>query len=141
MILYMYIAPGQGHTIPCDKLLMSTESFHHFVHLLQGYKKKSDFKHIFNDFIYVYSPEAKADNPLRIHFWCQQKALITLPVCCRFKNNCFEVQFYIHFFMFHHMYIAPGRGKQSIGDKILMTTEMPFLFAYMLQVSNDLIKI
>ena len=33
--------------------------------------------------------------------------------------------------MFHHIYIAPG-----IGDKILMTTEMPFLFARVLQVSK-----
>ena len=38
--------------------------------------------------------------------------------------------------MFHHMYIAPGRGRQSIRDKILMTTERPFLFAHMLQVSK-----
>ena len=36
--------------------------------------------------------------------------------------------------MFLHIYIAPGRGRQSIGDKILMTTERPF--AHMLQVSN-----
>ena len=38
--------------------------------------------------------------------------------------------------MFHHMHIAQGRGRQSIGDKILMTTERPFLFAHMLQVSK-----
>ena len=38
--------------------------------------------------------------------------------------------------MFFHMYIAPGRGRQHIGEKILMTTEMPFLFAQMLQVSK-----
>ena len=34
------------------------------------------------------------------------------------------------------MYIAPGRGRQSTGDKILMTTERPFLFAHMLQDSK-----
>ena len=38
--------------------------------------------------------------------------------------------------MFHHIYIALGKGRQSIGDKILMTTERPFLFAHMLQVSK-----
>ena len=38
--------------------------------------------------------------------------------------------------MFHHMYIASGRGRQSIGDKSLMTIERPFLFAHMLQVSK-----
>ena len=35
---------------------MSTESPYHLSHLLQVYKNKSDFMHIFNDFIYVYSP-------------------------------------------------------------------------------------
>ena len=39
-------------------------------------------------------------------------------------------------FMFHHMYIALDRVRQSIGDKILMTTERPFLFAHMLQISK-----
>ena len=38
--------------------------------------------------------------------------------------------------MFHHMYIALSRGRQSNGDKILMTTERPFLFTHMLQVSK-----
>ena len=47
-------------------------------------KKKSDFWHIFNDFIYVWL--AKADNPLGTNFWYQQKALIILPICCRFKK-------------------------------------------------------
>ena len=31
-------------------------------------KRKSDFIHIFNDFIYVYSPGARADNPLETNF-------------------------------------------------------------------------
>ena len=35
MILYMYIAPGQGQTDPGDKVLMSTEMSCHFIHLLQ----------------------------------------------------------------------------------------------------------
>ena len=32
------------------------------------------------------------------------------------------------------MYMAPGRGRQPIGDKNFMTTERPFLFAHKLQV-------
>ena len=40
------------------------------------------------------------------------------------------------FCFFFHMYIAPGRGRQPIGDKTFMTTERPFLFAHMLQVSK-----
>ena len=38
--------------------------------------------------------------------------------------------------VFFHMYIAPGRGRQPIGDKKFMTTERPFLFAHTLQVSK-----
>ena len=38
MLLYMYIAPGQGSPY--------------------------DFKHILNDFIHVYSPKARTVNPL-----------------------------------------------------------------------------
>ena len=35
MILYMYVAPGQGQTAQVDKVLMSTETSCHFIHLLQ----------------------------------------------------------------------------------------------------------
>ena len=67
----MYIAAGQGQTTPGDKILMSTETSCHFGHLLQVSKKKilkSDFIHIFHDFIHVYSPGAGPDNPLGTKF-------------------------------------------------------------------------
>ena len=35
MSLYMYIAPGHGQTPPGEKVLMSTETSCHFIHLLQ----------------------------------------------------------------------------------------------------------
>ena len=59
-------------------------------------------------------------------------------LCCRFKKIALKSDFMYIFFMFHHiyMYTVPGMGRQSIGDKILMTTERPFLFAHMLQVSK-----
>ena len=90
MILYMYIAPGQGQTTPWGRT-----------------------------------------------FDVNTKPLSLCPFVTGLKKKCFEVRFSVHFFfMFHHMYIAPGRGRQYIGDKILMTTEMPFLFAHMLEVSK-----
>ena len=65
MILYMYIAPGQGLTTPwgrkfdVNRNILSLRSF------VASFKKislKSDFIHfIFHDFIYVYSPRAGAD--------------------------------------------------------------------------------
>ena len=140
MLLYMYIAPGQGHTTPWGQMLLLTESPYHFAHSLQVLKQ-SLWSMILNKFLMisyiVYSPGARADNPLWTNFWCQQKVYITLPICCRFKKKiALKSDFVYIFFMFHHMYIAPGRGWQSIRDKILMTTERPFRFAHMLQVSK-----
>ena len=39
MILYMYIAPGQGLTTPWDEILMTTGMSCHFGHVLQVSKK------------------------------------------------------------------------------------------------------
>ena len=38
------------------------------------------------------------------------------------------------FFMFFHMYIAPGRGRQTPVVKILMSTERPYHFDHLLIV-------
>ena len=77
MILYMYIAPGQGHTAPGDKVLMSTEMPCHFIHLLQVQKmsSKSDFIHFFHDLIHIYSPGAGADSPRGQNFYFNRKVL------------------------------------------------------------------
>ena len=67
MILYMYIAPGQGLTALEDKILMSTGtlilSLRSFVASFKKISLKSDFIHFFHDFIHVYSPWAGADSP------------------------------------------------------------------------------
>ena len=73
---------------------MSTGTSCHFGHLLQVKTKislKSDFIHFFHDLIHVYSLGAGADSPQGTKFWCQQKGLITLPICCKFQRNLFEV--------------------------------------------------
>ena len=87
---------------------------------------------------YVYSPRAEADNPLGTNVDVNRKCLSLCPYVASFKTislkSDFIEVFFFFFFMFFHMYIAPGRGRQHIGDKILMTTERPFLFAHMLHV-------
>ena len=80
MILYMYIAPGQGDTTPWGQ----TFDVNRKPIRCKFKKKKSDFIHILM-ILYMYI--------------------------------CFTI-----------MYIAPDRGRQSIGDKLLMTRETPFLF-------------
>ena len=71
MILYMYIAAGQGQSTPGDKILMSTETSCHFAQLLHVSKKSLwslILYNFFHDFIHVYSPGAWADNPLVTKF-------------------------------------------------------------------------
>ena len=90
-----------------------------------------------NAFIHVYSPKAGADNPLGTNVDVNRKPLSLCPFVASFKTIYLKSDFiHFFFFMFFHMYIAPGRGRQHIGDKILMTTERHFLFAHMLQVSK-----
>ena len=44
---------------------------------------------------------------------------------------------FIHFFHdLMHVYIAPGQGQTAPGDKILMSTERPYHFTHLLQVSK-----
>ena len=103
IILYMYIAPGQGQTNPWGQILMSTESSYHFDHLLQVSKKSLWILILytfFNVFPHVYNPGAGADNPLWTKFWCQQKGLVTLPICCKFQKNIFEIWLYTYFCLF-----------------------------------------
>ena len=90
----------------------------------------------FNTFIHVYSPRAWADNTLGTNVDVNRKPLLLCPFVASFKTISLKSDFIHVFFMFFHMYIALGRVRQHSEDKILMTTERPFLFAYMLQVSK-----
>ena len=134
MLLYMYIASGQGQTTPWGQMLMSTDCPYHFAHLLQVLKQslKYDFQHILNDFIHVYSPRAGIDNSLGTKFWCQQKFLITLPICCQFKKISLKSDFLPVFYVFY----SSRQGQITHWDKNFMTTERPFLYDHMLQVSK-----
>ena len=68
----------------------------------------------FNAFIHVYSLRAGANNPLGTNFWCQQKALITLPIRSKFKKR--NLILYT-FLMILYMYIAPGQGQTNPWGK------------------------
>ena len=116
---YMCIQPrGRGRQPPGDKVLISTELSRHFIHLWQFSKKclwSLILNNFFHDLIHAYSPGAGVDSPKGTKFWCQQKGLITLPICCKFQRNLFEIWFYT-FFFFHDLiliYIAPGKGAYS----------------------------
>ena len=117
MFHHMYTAPCRGSQSIGDKIKMTTERQKGLLSLpicCKFHSSKSDFMHIFNDFIHVYSPEARAENPLGTNFWRQEKALITSTICCKFQTNLFEFWFYTHFLMFFHMYTAPGQGQTTL---------------------------
>ena len=87
MILHMYIAPGQGQTAPRGQSFNVNRNVLSF-HLFDASFKKMPLK---SDFIYVFSPGAGADSPQGTQFRCQQEGIITLPICCKFQRNLFEV--------------------------------------------------
>ena len=38
--------------------------------------------------------------------------------------------------LYMYMYIALGKGRKPLGDKLLMSAESPYHFDHLLQVSN-----
>ena len=142
MLLYMYIAPGQGQITLWGQMLpiccrfkkncFEVRFYIHFFHVspyiyspgkwqtihwgqnfddnrktfslcpyVASFKmisSKSDLIPIFNGFIHVYSPRARAKKPFGTNFWCQQKALIISTICCKFQTNFFEFWFYTQCF-------------------------------------------
>ena len=82
----------------------------------------------FNTFIHVYSPRAGADNPLGTNVDVNRKPLSLSPFVASFKTIS------TRFFMFFHMDIAPGWGRQTPVVKILKSTERPYHFDHLLQV-------
>ena len=116
LILYVY-SPGRGKQSTGDKTLMITERPFLFAHMLQV-SKWSLWNLVLYTFLMIftciYSRGARAENPLGTNFWCQQKSLITLTICCKFQTNLFEFWFYTHFLIFFHLYIALGQGQTTI---------------------------
>ena len=124
---------SRGQNFDVNRNLLSLWSF------ATSFKKislKSDFIQFFHDFIHVYSPGTGADNPLGMKFWCQQEHLVTSVICCKFQKNLFEVWFYTNVFMILYMYIAPGHGQTAPRGQILMSTERPYHFTHLFQVSK-----
>ena len=90
MILYMYIAPGQGQTAPRGQSFdvnRNVLSLHSFVASFKKIFLKSDFIQFFHDLIHVYIPWAGADSPQGTKFWCQHRhgvlALVLVLVLTR----------------------------------------------------------
>ena len=141
MILYMYIALGQGQTAPRGQSFnvnRNVLSFHSFD---ASFQKKCLWSlilyNLFYDLIHVYSPGAGADSPQGTKFWCQQKGIITLPICYKFqKKSLWSLILYTFFHDLIHVYSPRAGGIQLPGDKVLMSTETSCHFGHLLLISN-----
>ena len=119
-------------------MLMSTESPYHFAHLLQVLKHSlwNMILNIFkNYFIHVYSPRAGTDNPLGTKFWCQQKFLITLPICCQVKKK--SLWSLIFYCFFPHVYSRRQGQTTHWGQKNLWQQKAFSLCPYVAKFQND----
>ena len=129
----MYIAAGQGHTTPGDKLLMSTETSCRFGHLLQVSKNLSEvwFYTIFSWFYTCIHPQGKGWQPL----W--DKSFMSLwSFVASFKNISLKSDF-IHFFHdFIHVYYPGAEADSPQQTKFWCQTEMSSHFIHLWQVSK-----
>ena len=81
------------------------------------------------------APEQGQTTPWGQNFVVKRNSLSLCPFVASLIKNLCDVWFFTVFLcVFFHMSIAPGRGRQPIGDKNFMTTER--LFAHILQVSK-----
>ena len=128
IILYMYIAPGQGRTI---------ERPYHFDHLLQVLKKSlwSLILYIFcNVFMHVYSPRPGADNPWWQSFDVNRKPRPLWPFVASFKWSLCILILYTFFKLVIHVYSPGARADKPLGSKFLMSSESSYHFDHLLQV-------
>ena len=87
MILYMYIAPGQGQKIPWGQTFDVSRKSLSFLPSAASFKQislKSDFIHNFSCFYTYTAPGAGADNPLGSEYLYKHKLFVTLVNCCKF---------------------------------------------------------
>ena len=98
---HMYIAPGQGQTTHWGRKVYENRKAFSLCPYVASFKmisSKSDFIHIFNDFIHVYSSGARAENPWGQTFDVNWKPLSPRPFVASFKQISLNSDF-IHIFL------------------------------------------
>ena len=108
-------SPGQGQTIHWGQNFDDNRKAFPLCPHVASFKmisSKSDFIHIFNDFIHVYSPGARTENPLGTNFWCQQMPLSLRPFVAKIKQISLNSNLYTFFNVFPHVY-SPGTGADN----------------------------
>ena len=122
LILYIFFhdfihiySPGAEADNPLGRNFDVNRNILSLLSFVASFKKislKSDFIQFFHD-LNMYIAPGQRHSPNGAKIWCQQKGFITLPICCKFQRNLFQVSFNTIFFMIQYMYIAPGQGAYS----------------------------
>ena len=131
MILYMYIAPGQGLTTPWGRNFDVNRNILSLWSFVASFKKSLWSLILNNKFSW-----AEADSPQGTKFWCQQKCLVTSFICCKFlKKMSFEVRFYT--FFFHDLiHVAPAQGQTDPRELNFGVNRKALSLFHLLQVSK-----
>ena len=137
MILYMYIAPGQGLK-PLDEILMSTGISCHlsFVASFKNISLKSNFIHFFFMILYMYIAQGHGQTAPRGQSFMSKEMLSLHSLVASEKQMSLKSDF-IH--LFHdliNIYSPRAGSRQPPGDKILMSTERLYHFTHLLKVSK-----
>ena len=127
MLLYIYIAPGQGRQPLRTHVEVNIKPLS-LCTLIASLTTISLILYM------CIAPGQGQTTPWRQNFDVNRNSLSLCPFVASLKRISFKSDFY-RFYVFCHMYISPGRARQPIGDKQFMTTESIFSF-HMLQVSK-----
>ena len=97
MILYMYIAPGQGLTTPWGRNFDVNRNILSLPSFVASFKKNlfdvRFYTIFFHDFIHVYSPRAGADSPQGINFDVNRNVLSLHSFVISFKKMSLKPDF------------------------------------------------
>ena len=140
MILYKYIAPGQGQTALSGQSFgvnRNVLSFHSFVASFKKISLKSDFIQFFSWFNTCIKPRGRGRLPPG------DKILMSTERPYHFthllqvsKKSLWSLILYNFFHDLIHVYSPGAGGIQPPGDKVLMSTETSYHFSHLLLVSN-----
>ena len=128
MILYMYIAPGQGQKTLWGQILDVNRKPLSLRPFVAGLKKNCFevwfYIHFFQVSPYVYSPRQGDRQSTGDNFDDNRKAYSLCPYVASFKMISSKSDF-IHILMILYMYIAPGQGQKTLWGQTLDVNRKP----------------
>ena len=137
MILYMYLAPGQGQTTPWGQTFDVNRKPLSLCPFVAGFKKNcfevQFYIHFFHVSPYVYSPRQGQTIQWGQNFDDNRKAFSLCPYVASFKMISSNLILYT--FLMIYVYSSGSRAENPL-DELLMSTESPYHFDHLLQVSN-----